>query len=115
MPTVTFKADSQILSELGSRLKIARIRAGLSQSELAKNSGVAKSTIERAEKGESIQLTNFIKLLRALNLLSGLETLLPSTEKTPMEYLQSSEQELPKRVHKQKQENKGGFVWGDEK
>ena len=107
-------SDEQILTELGERLKVARIRAGLSQAHLSQTSGVAKSTIERAEKGVSIQLVNLIKLFRALSALNGLEALLPAAEKTPLEYLASAETDLPRRVHKRKLHTDGDFVWGDE-
>ena len=107
-----FENDDQILKELGSRLKMARIRSGQTQAQMAENSGVAKTTVERAEKGESIQFLNIIKMLRSLNFLSGLETMLPSAEKTPLELLNGTA--APKRVHPRTAKPVSRFKWGDE-
>ena len=107
-----FKSDEQILQELGARLRKARIRSGQTQAQLAENSGVAKTTVERAEKGQSIQFLNIVKVLRALNMVGSLEVLLPSADKTPLEYL--NENTTPKRVHLQKTVPSTHFTWGDE-
>ncbi len=109
-----FTSDFNILVELGKRIKTARIRAEKTQEQLAKESGVAKSTIERAEKGESVQFLNVVKILRALNLLQNLETLLPSSQMTPIEYVE--ETPLPSRVRfsKKTANTKSTFKWGDE-
>ena len=108
-----FSNDEEILTELGKRIKHARIKAELTQSELAKECGIAKSTIERIEKGESIQLLILIKILRSLNHLNGFENILPDTQTTPLEYLR---QPAPKkRVRTKTNIQKKNFSWGDEK
>ncbi len=107
-----FLNDEQILTELSQRIKHARIKSELTQSELAKECGIAKSTIERAEKGESIQLLILIKILRSLNHLNGLENILPDTQTTPLEYLR---QPAPKkRVRTKSNTQNKKFNWGDE-
>ena len=107
--------DEQLIKEFGERIKVNRIRSGFTQEELAKQSGVAKRTIERAEMGESIQFLNVIKLLRALGHLDSLEVLLPSLEKTPFEYIKSPKIEKRKRYrHVAEKQADYGFKWGDE-
>ena len=115
-------SDKQILKELGERIKTARIRAKLTQAELSSESGVGKSTLERAEQGESIQLLNLIKIMRSLNLLSQLDALLPVYEISPMEYLKLSDKKesysAPKRVYKKRNSNDSSdsqFIWGEDK
>ena len=118
----SWATDEQILTEIGNRLKIARIRAGLTQVQFSKKSGVAKSTIERAEKGEGLQLLNLIKLFRALGCISEIENLLPSGEPTPMEYLAVSDKgNLPQRVSSKRNKNAKfridhtkTFKWGED-
>ena len=68
--------DAQILSEIAERLKDARLQKEYTQAELAELSGVSKGTIENLEKGESIQLSNFIKILRALGYMDLLNNLI---------------------------------------
>ena len=110
-----FANDSQILNELGARIKTARVRAGMTQEALSAQSGVAKSTVERVEKGQSVQFLNLVKLLRALNSLGALENLLPSAEATPMEILRVAAPKTRYRARKSERTQKAQFKWGDER
>ena len=114
MEVDTFCSDEKILMEIGERLKAERIRSGYTQSTLAKESGVAKSTIERLEKGESVQFLNLIKILRALNRVNSLDLLLPSKQKTPMEYVNSPAEADRKRFRISEKHQEYTFKWGDE-
>ncbi|MEX2124086.1 MAG: helix-turn-helix domain-containing protein [Woeseia sp.] len=80
--------DEAVLAELAARMAHRRIEAGLTQADLARESGVSKRTVERLEAGASVQLTSFIRLLRTLSLLDPLEALLPAAAPGPMELLQ---------------------------
>lgn len=113
----SFATDEQILSEIGARIKAARIRAGKTQARLATESGVSKRTVENIENGESAQFLNIIKILRALNLIQNLEALLPSAEKTPVEYVitHTKSQMMRVRESKSKKPSESPFKWGDEK
>jgi hypothetical protein len=51
--------------------------AGLSQVDLAHKSGIGLTSLKRFEKTGAITLRNLVALLRALDLLDGLETLIP--------------------------------------
>lgn len=51
--------------------------AGISQADLAKKSGIGLTPLKRFEKTGAITLRNLVALLRALDLLDGLETLIP--------------------------------------
>lgn len=109
-------SDEQILIELGERLKAERIRSGFTQEELSVQSGVSKRTIERFENGESVQFVNLIKIFRVLRRLDLLDTILPSFEKTPFEYIDLPQTEKKQRVRNLSvADNTSGFKWGDEK
>ncbi len=105
--------NSQILSEIGARIKQARIRRQLTQEELAVISGVSKGTLERAEKGESIQFRTIIKLLRHLELLENLQNLLPESEPTPLELLHQKTEKKRQRVRKVNS-SESEWRWGDD-
>jgi len=79
--------DDAVLAEIGERMSRARLSRDLTQAALARSAGVSKRTVERIEAGESAQLTSFIRLLRALDLLEGLESLLPPPRPGPIELL----------------------------
>lgn len=126
MKLTEFHTDEQILQELGTRLKTERIRQKMTQETFAKNCGVAKSTVERFEKGESVQLANLLKMLRTLHQLSGIELLLPVTEPSPMEYLYAKNPKEPERYREVREKTSEygnsssvktteNFIWGEDK
>ena len=126
MRITEFQTDEEILKELGNRLKTERIRQKMTQETFAKNCGVAKSTVERFEKGESVQLANLLKMLRTLHQLSGIELLLPVTEPSPMEYLYAKNPKEPERYREVREKtpeygnsssvkNTENFIWGEDK
>ena len=68
--------DSEIISELCRRIKETRIQLELSQIELAKRAQVGAATIKRVELGESVTLSTLIGILRGLDRLHQLESIL---------------------------------------
>jgi transcriptional regulator with XRE-family HTH domain len=79
--------DRRVLAELGERLGRARLDANQTQAELAQEAGISKRTLERLEAGHSTQLTNLLRVLRALGLLDRLDTLVPEAEPSPVQQL----------------------------
>lgn len=81
-------SDRAILAELGGRLREARLGQNLSQTEVAEEAGIGRITLQRMEAGESPSLINFIRVLRALDLLDGLDRLLPGPTPSPIDELE---------------------------
>lgn len=79
--------DAATLAELGRRIAARRLSRQWRQADLAFEAGVSKRTIERIEAGVSVQTVLFLRVLRALGLLDGLNQLVPATGPTPMELL----------------------------
>ncbi|MDH5643665.1 MAG: helix-turn-helix domain-containing protein [Gemmatimonadota bacterium] len=79
--------DETVLSEIGSRLARRRIDMGLTQASLAVEAGVAKRTVERIESGKSAQTSSLVRILRVLDLLPGLDSLIPEVRPSPLELL----------------------------
>jgi len=81
-------SDEGILRELGVRLTGARLGRNLTQAGLAEAAGVSKRTVERLESGEvATQLSGFVRICRALDLLERFDTLIPEAMPSPMERL----------------------------
>ena len=78
------KSPSAIASELGERLKQARLNADMTQTEVADQAGVSRKSVLNAEKGKA-QLEAFIAILSALKLTSALESFLPAQEISPIQ------------------------------
>ncbi|MFU8831594.1 MAG: helix-turn-helix transcriptional regulator [Wenzhouxiangella sp.] len=108
-------SDAAVLEELGRRLAQRRLALRLSQAALAERAGVGKRTVERVEAGASAQLTNWIRLLRVLDLLPALDAMIPRETVRPMTLLKQGGK-LPRRVRKRdadQPESDEPWSWGD--
>ena len=81
------KTDAAVLVELGARLARLRLQRNLTQAQLAREAGVSKRTLIRMERGESSQVTNLIRTVRALGLLGNLDAFVPPPLPSPIEQL----------------------------
>jgi hypothetical protein len=75
--------NTEIAERLAQAIRAWRISpqgAAMSQVELAHRSGIGLTPLKRFEKTGAITLRNLVALLRALNLLDGLETLVPEPD-----------------------------------
>ncbi|HUN78740.1 MAG TPA: helix-turn-helix domain-containing protein [Solirubrobacteraceae bacterium] len=76
--------DAALLAELGRRLALHRLQRDWTQAELAARAGVGKATVQRAERGESVQMSSMVRLWRALELLPGLDAAVPESIELPI-------------------------------
>ncbi len=106
--------DPAVLAEIGQRLAQHRLDKNLTQAELAKEAGVSKRTLIRLEGGESTQLTNLIRILRALDLLANLDAFIPPPVPSPIEQLRSGGKRR-KRASRKAQHPRPGkeWTWGE--
>ena len=74
------ETEKNILAELGQRIKQNRISLNITQVELAEKCGISPSTETRIENGEDSKMSNYIKILSGLNLLSNLDNLIPEVQ-----------------------------------
>jgi transcriptional regulator with XRE-family HTH domain len=79
--------DDAVLAEIGERVTRRRIELQLTQATLAEQAGVAKRTVERLEAGGSTQTVSMIRVFRVLELLPGLDHLLPDAAPRPTDLL----------------------------
>jgi len=80
-------ADEAILAELGERVTRRRIDLQLTQADVAEQAGIAKRTLERIEAGASAQMSSIIRIFRVLDLLPGLDSVIPEAGPRPMDLL----------------------------
>ena len=107
------RTDEAILAELGARLSSVRLSRDLTQAQLAQDAGVSKRTVERIEAGQSAQLTSFIRILRTLQLLDGLELLLPPPQPGPMDLLRRAGKR-PQRATGRSGSSGEPWTWAEE-
>jgi len=108
------RSDESALTEVGQRLAQRRIELGRTQAELAELAGVGKRTLERLERGESTQLTNYVRILRSLELLEAWIDVHPQPGPSPMDLLREQKR-VRKRVRKStRAQPDEPWTWGDE-
>ena len=105
--------DPALLRELGARVAQIRVQSRLTQADLAERAGISLPTLTRFENGASIQLINFLRILRVLNLLTGLDQALPSPQRSPMQLLEQKKEGKPRRVRKANGQKNRGWTWDD--
>lgn len=99
-----------ILEELGRRIKDIRIGRSITQQELAHSAGVSFSTVVRVENGVGVNIENYMKILRILDLLQNFSLLIPEQQPTPEEFFGN----MPKRQRASKPKKEREWKWGDE-
>lgn len=69
-----FLTESEILKEMGIRLKKIRLQHNLTQKELSEEVGLSVSTISLIEQGKSTTVESLIRILVRLNRIKDLES-----------------------------------------
>jgi len=81
-------SDGEVLQQLGRRLEAIRLGRNQTQAQLARQAGVSKRTIERLESGAvAVQLSGFVRVCRALDLLDRLDAFVPEPLVSPIALL----------------------------
>ena len=94
-------SNTEIAARLAGELRAWRVSpsgAGFSQVELARRSGVGLTPLKRFEKTGAITLRNLIAILRALNLLDGLQALVPAPDDPGPLAILASERQRSQRL-----------------
>jgi transcriptional regulator with XRE-family HTH domain len=110
--------DAAVLAELGRRLARHRLERNWTQAEMADEAGLGQATVQRAERGESIQMTSMVKLLRTLGLLGSLDAALPESVALPIAQLEREQRGVRRRAgggsHPAVEPGEKPWAWGDE-
>lgn len=111
------QTDADLLRQVGGALERLRLERNLTQAELARMAGVSKSTVERLEAGGSSQMTNLIRILRALDLIDGLSLLLPEAAPGPIEQVKrrGRARQRASASGRRSQAPPAVWRWGDER
>ncbi|MGS2722559.1 helix-turn-helix domain-containing protein [Porticoccus sp. GXU_MW_L64] len=104
-----FTPEASALQELGTRLARIRKQRGYSQQRLADEAGIGVATLRRIEDGRDSQLSSWIKLLKALQMTSAIDTLLPEFFQSPM-----AEVKAQSKKHRHQVSEPGSSPWLDE-
>lgn len=80
-------SDEELIAMWGRKLRAMRLEANISQADLARSTGMSRSSIAGIENGRNFSAESLISILRALNRLETLSVFLTeeTTRLTPME------------------------------
>ncbi len=98
-------ADNAIINAIGAYIKHRRLEQNKTQAQVAKEAGINRYTLGQIENGESITLTTFIQVLRALDLLHLLEVFTIQEKISPIEYAKLKEKKKKRARSKNKETN----------
>lgn len=108
-------SDDATLKELGDRIARYRLNRNSTQDALAREAGVSKQTIHRVEHGHSIQVSNLIRILRALRIVENLETLVPEPAISPIQQIKMhGKKRMRASSSSSKPDRKTPWSWGNE-
>jgi Helix-turn-helix. len=105
-------SSKAIIKLLSEREKAYRIDYPMTQKELSDKSGVSIRSIQNFEHGGDIQLSNLIKITKALELGDNIAMLIPDVSKKPSMYLEKPKKRV--RASKTGKAERSTFKWGDE-
>jgi putative transcriptional regulator len=98
-------SDTAIIVSIGEFIKHYRLEQNKTQSQLAEEAGINRSTLSEFENGMRSNLITLIQLLRALNLLDVLQVFQVQQQISPIQ-LAELEQSKRKRASKAKKISK---------
>lgn len=107
-------SSEAIENALSERIEELRLQRNITQSRLAREAGVSRSTITRlVQEGKGISLDSFIRILKALQLAHNLESLLPDPGLSPLAELENGGQAPRQRARGKKRDRKK-WTWQDD-
>jgi transcriptional regulator with XRE-family HTH domain len=110
-------SDGAVIAELGRRIERTRLERNLTQRQLAAEAGVERKALQRIEAGQSVHLTTFLRLLRALGLIDGVDQLVPEPTASPIDQLRRHDRERRRAsgtAEAQERAPDATWRWGDE-
>lgn len=111
-------SDAAILTELGERLARYRLNRNITQAAVAREAGVARRTVSRLENGYSVDTQSLIRILRALDLVEGLDRMVPPVRPSPLALAerkgQPRERARARAGDADDAPDAGAWVWPDE-
>lgn len=108
-------SDDALLKEIGKRITRYRLNQDKTQASLAEEAGVSNRTITRLEQGNSIQASSLLRILRALQLIENLDTLIPEPVASPVQQLKMQGKQRQRASSKSvKSVKEEPWTWGDE-
>ena len=90
MSDLSFKSVSELQALLGDQLLALRQSKDLDQITTAEKAGISEKALRNLEAGRGSTVESFLRVLKALDSLDGLELLAPKPSVSPLALLRNS-------------------------
>ena len=105
----------EVLSEIGRRIKAARIAVPMTQKEMAAAANLSQRTISNIENGTDVSVSTLLEVLRVLGQLQSLDMAIPEDVIRPSQWMALGKpRERVRKSTKTKAPSQSGWKWGDE-
>lgn len=81
--------DSEVMEEIGRRIRELRLQQNLGQVELATRAHLSPTTVKNTERGRDPRLSTIVRILRVLGRVEALDAFLPSPTVSPLALLKT--------------------------
>lgn len=99
-------SDKSLMEIIGKFVQHHRLNQNKSQSEVATDASISRSTLSLLERGEKIKLSSLIQVLRVLDLLYIMDIFKVKDEISPIEYAKLQKNKRKRARNKGKNTNK---------
>ena len=100
-------SDQSITQIIGKFVKHHRLDQNRTQTEVARDAGMSRSTFSLLERGENVSLSSLIQALRVLDLLYIMENFKVSDQISPIEYAKLQKNKRQRARDKNKENDPG--------
>ena len=90
MSDLSFKSISELQVLLGEQLQALRLSKNLDQITTAEKAGISEKALRNLEAGRGSTVESFLRVLKALDSLAGLELIAPRPSVSPLALLRGS-------------------------
>jgi transcriptional regulator with XRE-family HTH domain len=90
MSDLSFSSIPELQVLLGEQLQALRLAKNLDQITTAEKAGISEKALRNLEAGRGSTVESFLRVLKALDSLDGLELLAPKPSVSPLALLRSS-------------------------
>lgn len=95
----------QLQNDLGHRVRQLRLSRNLDQRTVAGKAGISLRALSKLENGQGSTLETFLRTLRALDYVKGIEVLAPQPTVSPLALLKSAQ---PQQRVRRPRHSRGG-------
>jgi transcriptional regulator with XRE-family HTH domain len=90
MDDLSYLSISELQAQLGEQVQALRVSKAMDQITTAEKAGISEKALRNLEAGRGSTLETFLRVLKALESLNGLELLVPKPSISPLAVLRGS-------------------------